>query len=421
MNKNVSDHLNTIADYYIMANDLVRVRAFRSAGANVNLVAFKITKDNFKDIKFNGLGESTLEVIKQFVETGDSSRLQELSQKYPPRSILSLLSLFNFDLQYLSELWNKFKVKNISDLYSLKEERVIIALKILEKISPTTTELPQHDYNLIGDCLIHTAFCSGQNTVGQIAEKLKELGDKHIFIADKLASPNVLAGMAQERLATQRDVIKQTQIDQNIRIWQGAIVDLDLDSNLIAPRDIFQKVEYLVIKPSTAPHTNIISRLDTALSKVKQDNIIIDCLDIYCNEHLDPKEFQRLLTKYDPILLFPGTDLLTYNHIVLFLSKIKPTRVALASCADSFGELDNITIAANAAKKLNIKPNSIINCLPQPFAKVIIPESRIGVRDHSIATTRTTEVTSAEKLEAAMKKIEKLRSAANSNIFQRKK
>jgi len=404
-----------------MANDLVRVRAFRSAAANINLVAFKITKDNFKDIKFNGLGESTLEVIKQFAETGTSSRLQELSQKYPPRSILSLLSLFNFDLQYLSELWNRYKVKNLSDLYPLKEERIVIALKVLENISPTPTELPQHNYNLIGDCLIHTAFCSGQHTVGQITEKLKELGDKHIFIADKLASPNVLAGMAQDRLATQRDVIKQTQIDQNIRIWQGAVVDLDLDSNLIAPRDILQKVEYLVIKPSTAPHTNIISRLDVILSKIKQDNIIIDCLDIYCNEHLDPKEFQQLLIKYDPILLLPGVDLIAYNYIVAFLSKIKLTRVALASCADSFGELDNITTAANAAKKLNIISSNIINCLPKPFDKMIMPESRIGIRDHSVAAeVKVQELSSAQKLEVAMKKIEKLRNAANSTIFQRK-
>lgn len=422
-NKKLSDHLNTIADYYIIANDLIRTRAFRSAATNVNLVTFEITKQNFKDVKFNGLGETTLEVIKQFVDTGNSNRYQELKQKYPPRSVLSLLSLFNFDLQYILELWNKYKVTSVADIYTLKEPRVVKAIKALEDISPNASELPQHDYKLIGDCVIHTAFCSGQNTIGQIVEKLKELGDKHIFVADKLASSNVLAGMSPDRLATQRDVIKQAQIDNDIRIWQGAIVDIDLDGNLIAPRDILQKVEYLVIKPSTLPHTNILTRLDSALSKIiSKDNIVIDCLDIYCN-HLDQKQFQELLIKHDPILLLPGADLLTYNYITVFLSKVKLTRVALASCANSFSELDNIVTAANAAKKLNIKSNCIVNCLPKPFAKVITPESRIGVRYSKNLENKIPEPTSMEKIEAAMKKIEKLRSASNSlgSVFQRNK
>ena len=424
MNNNLSDHLNTIADYYIVANDLARVRAFRSAASSIGLVAFDITKQNLKDIKFNGLGESTLEVIKQFIETGSSSRHQELSQKYPPRSVLSLLSLFNFDLQYIVELWVKHKVTSIAELYSVKDPRAINALELLDQISIKDPELPQHDYKLIGDCLIHTAFCSGQNTVDQTVEKLKELGDKHIFLADKLISPNVLAGMSADRLAAQRDAIKKAQIDHEIRIWQGAIVDIDVDGQLVAPTDILQKVEYLVIKPSTAPHTRVLSRLDLALSKIGQrDNIIIDCLDIYCLQHLDQKQFQQLITKHNPIILLPGIDALAYGSIITFLSKVALNRVALASCANSFSELDNLVVAANAAKKLNIKVGHIINCLPKPFARVVISESRIGVRNSTSKDVPSPEPTSLEKIEAAMKKIEKLRNAGNSlgAILQRKK
>lgn len=420
MNNDLAIHLETIADYYVVANDPMRSKSFRSASRNVELLPFQITRQNFKDVKFQGLGEATLEVIRQFIETKSSTRLSELKENYPPKSSLSLLSLYNFDLEYILFLWTQYRASSLMDLYKVKEQRVKIALKILEELSPIGVDLPRNDYKLLGDCLVYTAFCSGRNTVNEIAEKLVEVGDKHIFLADKLQSANVLNGMSSDRLISQKQSIKDAQIKHNVRIWQGAVIDIDKDGKPIASEEVIKSLEYVVLRLSTLPHTNMLLRLSKALEYFSGSNIIIDPLDVYCTL-LDKKQFKDLLNRFDPILLISGLDKLTLARIADFLVGFDLKRIALASCASSLDDLDTLTDAADLAKKLNIKPDRIINCIPKPFAKsVLIVESKIGVRYSNEAIPLQEDP--AKRMESMLKKIEELRKTGNSlgHLFDKK-
>jgi hypothetical protein len=426
LNKTIVQHLDNIADYYITASDLVRTRSFRAAARNIELITFTITQDNFQDVTFKGLGDGIKEVIKDYLSQGTSKRLEELKESHPPLSALSLLSLYNIDLEYIKHLWITHKAKSIKDLASVSERRASLALEKMQE-RPNLFH-PRHntkfvpDVHLLGDMAIASAYGAGKQTIDSIAEELSRMGDKHIFIADRLASPNVLVSISEERLSSQREVIRKAQIDHNIRIWQGAIVDVDLEGNPIA-NSIEDRVEFVILKLETEPHTNKLSRLKKAYNSFKdKSNILIDCLDIYCAE-TSRGEFKRFLDETTATIVLSGDSVANiaiqeYLKPTIDLKEIRLPKVALAGYATSAEELDRLFTASELASKLGYQKEDIINCLPKPFHAPSLSKNIVGVRDNNTETKED----ASERIQAAIKKIDNLRKVGSSlgDLFNRK-
>lgn len=386
-------HLDKIADFYIFATDPVRSKSFRSLARKVETLLLEISNNNIDTIKLPGLGESTLEVIKQFIDKGKSTRHEELSQKFPPKEALDLLSLYNFDIEYVVYLWQTYRVFSLKDLQQVDEARVKIALSCPKPSHSIESE--PHEYNILGDFIISN-YSSGTVPIESMIDRLKNMGDRHIFISDYMASPNVPYGIPSHRIEPLNRAIKELQIKFDVKIFHGFIVDLDLDGRIICPPAILARTEYIILKLATQPHFNIVERLSTAIESLSnRDNIIIDILDSYCN--LIPTSTLRdFIVKYQPIVMMTRE---TNNNIVLeYLKHVSLNRIALGSYAEDSGGLQGIHQAASAAILLQTPASTLINCLPRPFKKEVQVQTKVGTKNTLDFQDRTLE--KIEKLRA---------------------
>jgi histidinol phosphatase-like PHP family hydrolase len=377
VNTQLVKFLDTIADYYIVSRDLPRSHSFRSAARNIELLSFEISEDKLSHIQFKGLGKSTIEEIKQFLKTGSSSRLDQLKQNNITLSLLRQCSLlYDFDLQYIDHLYKNFKIQSIQDLSSLKEERVLAAIDRWKKPTPHI-QVPDHSLKLIGDCSVHSAYSSGHHSIDDLAAKLTDLGDKHIFISDFYQGDNVLSGLNESRFASRLQSIKQAQIDYNIKIFQGTIIDLDVDGKILCPSSIIKQSDFVTIKLSTRPHFDVISRVANALKSLPKESTMIDLLDRYASS-LDQQQLQQLIHHFNPIVLInPETLNVEYSY----LKALKIQRIALGSNANDFNQLDTIHRVGDLIYALGYSDHQIINCIAQPFKlQASTSINRIGTR-----------------------------------------
>lgn len=404
--------LDDLANYYTLLNDHARVRTFRAAARNLELITFEITSSNLKDVNFKGLGKSLREIIEEFVTTGAVKRLQELQLQLPPLQALDLLQLFNFDLQFVLHLWNKHKAHTLEHLYSLRsvEPRVNTAIDALSRLNLTYTQLPTATYPLLGDMVVQSAFGAGSQTIDQICTTLKERDYKHGFVADFCESPNVLHGLSKEKILSQREVIKQAQIKHNIRIWQGLIVDVDLDGNV--PTEHAALVDYVIIKCSTHPHENIIKRCTAALTKLP--GAFLDILDKYCTL-LDKQQFLQLAMQSALILHTP--DFITTSRILDFIDNMPLINVGLASYATNDQQLDNIFLAQDLAQRLLYSDQTLVNCRPHPFKAHVKYTSTTGVRE----ANNPSKTDALQRLEATLHRIQQLQNTGLKHLFKDKK
>ena len=387
-------HLDKIADFYIFATDPVRSKSFRSLARKVETLLLEISNNNIDTIKLPGLGESTLEVIKQFIDKGKSTRHEELSQKFPPKEALDLLSLYNFDIEYVVYLWQTYRVFSLKDLQQVDEDRVKIARS--HPKSSHSIESEPHEYNILGDFIISNYSSGNASSIESMVSRLKNMGDKHIFISDYIASPNISYGVLPTRVESLGRVIKELQIKFDVKIFHGFIVDLDLDGRIICPPAILVRTEYIILKLATQPHFNIIERLSAAIESLSnRDNIIIDILDSYCNL-ISASVLNDFIVKYQPIVMMTRD---ASNSIVLeYLKHVSLNRIALGSYAEDSGGLQGIHQAASAAIFLQTPASTLINCLPRPFKKEVQVQTKVGTKNTLDFQDRTLE--KIEKLRA---------------------
>jgi hypothetical protein len=377
VNEQLVKFLDTIADYYIVARDPPRSHSFRSAARNIELLSFELTEDKLGQVQFKGLGKSTIEEIKQFLKTGSSDRLDQLKQKHVPFLLLKQCSLlYDFDLQYINYLHDNFNIKSLDDLLPLKEARVLTAIDRWKKPTPHM-QVPDHKFKLIGDCSVHSAYSTGTHSIDDLVAKLTDLGDKHIFISDYYQGDNILGGLNESRFFSRLQSIKQAQIDYNIKIFQGIIVDLDIDGNILCPSALLKQSDFVTVKLSTRPHTNVVSRIVNALKSLPKESTMIDLLDRYVL-FLDQSQLQQLISHFNPIVLINPE---TLNVEPSYFKALKMQRIALGSNANDFSQLDTIHRAGDLISALGYSAAQIINCIAQPFKlQTLISTNRVGTR-----------------------------------------
>lgn len=116
-NKEIARIFNEIADIYEMKDVSFKPRAYRKAAQNIESLGKDIEQayenDELQDIP--GVGESTADEIKEFLETGEVKRLEKLKKDFPV-DLRSLSGVETLGPKKIKVLYEKLDVKNLDDL-----------------------------------------------------------------------------------------------------------------------------------------------------------------------------------------------------------------------------------------------------------------------------------------------------------------
>lgn len=407
-NIDIVNSLDTLADYYTLAKDPPRVRAFRNAARNIELISFEIDSSNIDNVDFKGLGKSIKSSIQELVKTSKIARLEELKIKLPPVQALQLIQLYNFDLEYVFYLWDKYKAFSLPHLYALRalEPRARYAIDMFSSLDLSYNKLAPATYPLLGDLAVQSSFGLGVHTIDEICVSLKQRDYKHGFIADFCEGPNTLSKLSKSQILLQKQAIKDAQLKHDIRIWQGLIIDVDLEGNV--PTELTSLVDYVIIKLSTRPHENVFNRITSAATKLP--GAFIDVLDKYTSTNLTSKQLLDLASKNPLVIHTP--DYITTSRILDLLTPLPAFQAALVSYATNEHQLDNIFLAQDLAHKLLYQPSSLINCRSHPFKSSSTYTSTTGIKGD-------TPQDSLQKFEATLQRMRQLQNTNLKQLFQK--
>lgn len=388
-NAELIKHLDAIADRYIMSGDNIRSRTFRIAARNIELLYFEIDSTNIDTISFKGIGNSVKDLIVEFIQTGTSKRFSLLEKQHPPLAALKLLQLPNMDITTLNHLWRTSG--SLPTLFIPPHDPII--------------PLESPPFGLLGDAAVHTSFGLGSMTNQQLITGLLERGDKHIFIADYNSSPNAPGGGLSEQLFNlQRQEFKQLQIDNNVRIWQGIVVDLDLNGKLIGSMKNIELAEFVIVKILTQPLVNVTSRLLAAITQLPHKSLFIDCINH--NSHLlNINDLQQIAAK--------TTILISHSsmQIAELLKRCNFPRLAFGTYSQSLEDTDKLLALLALIDQANLNTSNIVNFLPRPFLETSNHTSFAGVRLASSSPTSNSNQPQDpfKKIEATLTRINELR------------
>lgn len=368
-NQNIVSYLTSFATFYLFEKDRGRTTSFISAAEKVSTLPYALTSENFKSFSAKGIGNSILKEIELFLENKKSDRHQKLSAKWPNSSYVQLLKLFNFDLQYILHLWDKYKCDSIVSLKNINEHRVQLALSKIDLLNKQALSFDHSDqirYLHLGD-VASTRFynlCS----IDTICQQKKALNHKYIFTADFLPSPNTLSDLESERVDSWFLEVKKAQIKYGIKIWTGALVDIDLSGKPLLKKE-HSKYDFFILHISTEPHTNKSDRLINALDFFSnKEKVVISCIDSYT----EINELHQICSKIENILI--TSDILKLSLDDLFFYK-KNLLVA-----GDFLNKENVTnYVYSFLSTIGVTQQQIINSYARPFQKKITTNT-VGIK-----------------------------------------
>lgn len=92
-NLDLVKHLSLIGYMYDLLKDIYRAKVYKEASKNISKLIYTLTLDNYKDVsKIKGIGPSITATVKEFLETGTSERLEEITAKSKPSKVIKLFT-----------------------------------------------------------------------------------------------------------------------------------------------------------------------------------------------------------------------------------------------------------------------------------------------------------------------------------------
>jgi DNA polymerase (family 10) len=222
-----------------------RVRAYENAALAIATEATDLGRLSLKDLqKIRGVGKSTSEKIRELLETGRVTKLEQLRQKYP-RSLVALLRLQGLGPKAVRRLQAELGVQSLEDLRraladqrlrDLKgfgeksEQKLLQAIARLEQEgaldrTPISVALP-HATRIVAELrevpgVTYAAYC------GSLRRFSETVGDIDIVVAasDAAAVMNaVVALSAVDRVLargeTKTSIVTQRGIQVDVRVVQ---------------------------------------------------------------------------------------------------------------------------------------------------------------------------------------------------------
>jgi hypothetical protein len=366
-NQKIKDTLKSLADAYYLLGDKPRRNTFLSAASIISSLEEDLTIDSNLDILPKGIGTSIKSIIQEVIKTQTCSRLEELQKQLPPFEIISFAQQNNKDVHMLVEQWR-------TSPKALQE-----ALDRVEKLpddwfgseSANFDDLPSAESTLplLGDVGVRTTYSTGILDIKATVLMLKNINNKHIFIADNYGVNTY--GFKEKELSSYKKTINQAQIDYNVKIFSGANIstrDLEIET-LEKHLKILDQLEFLII----------------ALDMGKQDRLayaesLLSCLssnNLSSRIIIDP-----LLLSEEEISLFnqKGLSFLfkTSNPTEKYLSKFNSSLKKIAFSSDN---TFNMSLIRQYINYLNLSKNQVLNCDPSPFKVFAINSTNsVGVK-----------------------------------------
>jgi len=208
-NKELADVLNLISNYYIMARDTYRAKAFGNAAVKIADYPTAILSGAQARRDIPGIGESIETAINEFIATGTVTRLQELEGKFGDRKAtidyfrsfygigpVTAVKLYNQGFRTLDDIWFK---GNLSEATKIAIQwREHLALRIpREEMSLFDAKIASllDPYGIVW--VITGSYRRGEPSSGDIDILVESRPDLNMNGLVTLLQPIIVATLAQ--------------------------------------------------------------------------------------------------------------------------------------------------------------------------------------------------------------------------------
>lgn len=236
MNKQIVNHLKVISQLESLAGtQKFKVKAFQTASeavANLNHpIEFYVENDILGSIP--GVGTSAAVVIKEFVYTGTSKRLENLSNRVCPASIMEFTRVKGIGVKTALSMWKEGKISNFDELVqAVSKPNSWISEKlraaVLEEASHMTKRVPYTQAKALADYIVDEThgLVNSLMICGSIRRKRADSKDIDLVVGvdpdqksnllDKLASIGAINEFGGSKIGM---TVEHDNIRMNVDIW----------------------------------------------------------------------------------------------------------------------------------------------------------------------------------------------------------
>ncbi len=250
--------------------------------------------------------------------------------------------------------------------------------------------------HLRGDLHLHSEWSDGSDSIETMVETAAALGYEYMALTDHSQGLGVANGLSPERLAAQRQVLRQLQEKYDIRILAGSEVDIRADGRMDFPDEVLAELDVVV----ASVHNAMSQDRDTMTRRIIR---AMEHPSVTIIGHLSTRLLgQRPPTEFDlEAVLQAARDTGTALEINASPARLdlrdthayraRELGVPLVISTDSHhhSELSGGRFGVAVARRAWCEPRHILNTLPLDeflrFIRTPKPE-RIGVFDAAIAT-----------------------------------
>jgi len=226
--------------------------------------------------------------------------------------------------------------------------------------------------DLKGDLQMHTKWSDGSYTIGEMAEKARELGHEYIAITDHVGTLRIARGMDKNKIRDQMKEIENINREINeITILKGAEVNIMSDGKLDMPNSVLKDLDVVVASIHSGFRQTEEKITDRMMSAMYNDNV-----DIIAHP-TGRKIHERKAYELDINRIFETSkDTKTFLEINSYpnrldLNDINVKRAVESGCklsidtdSHSKANLKHIKLGIATARRGWAKKGDIINTLP---------------------------------------------------------
>ena len=157
-----------------------------------------------------------------------------------------------------------------------------------------TSGIPQlvEARHLRGDLHVHSEWSDGSDPIETMVATAASLGYEYMALTDHSQGLGVANGLTPERLAAQREVLRQLQDRYDIRILAGSEVDIRADGRMDFPDDVLAELDVVVASVHNAMSQDRDTMTRRIISAMEHPSVtIIGHLSTRLLGHRPPSDF----------------------------------------------------------------------------------------------------------------------------------
>lgn len=231
-----------------------------------------------------------------------------------------------------------------------------------------------------GDLHTHTTASDGANTIEEMAEAAMALGYEFYGIADHSKSQVIANGLSRERLLKHiKEIHRIGDKLKGIKLLAGCEVDILADGHLDFEDEVLAELDYVVASPHVALRQDQTKATDRLLRAIENRYVTIighptgRLIDRREGLPLDfPKIFKAAAAAGTALEINASYPRLDLNDIHARAAIAAGVKLSINTDAHSTGELANMQLGINVARRAWATKGDVINCVdPKQLLKLI--------------------------------------------------